>query len=127
MRRKSLFGKSIILLALNLIGIHGEELNAQTVTFYTPRTVRVEKPQDGQSTRQSLVVIAQPEKVKVKQSTVNGATVYKSAFLTVTVKDGKVSFADNHGNMLTSEVETRFTPITQGPDKGAFKVKQSFS
>ena len=68
MKGKSLFGKSIFLLALGLIGIHGEKLNAQTVTFYTPRTVRVEKPQDGQSTRQSLVVIAHPEKVKVKES-----------------------------------------------------------
>ena len=81
MKGKSLFGKSIFLLALGLIGIHGETLNAQTVTFYTPRTVRVEKPQDGQSTRQSLVVIAHPEKVKVKESSVNGAKVYKSAFL----------------------------------------------
>ena len=127
MNRKMSFGKSIFLLAVGLIGIHGNALNAQTVTFYTPRTVRVEKPQDGQSTRQSLVVIDQPEKVKVKESTVNGAKVYKSAFLTVTVKDGKVSFADNKGNVLTSEAETRFTPITEGPDKGAFKVKQSFT
>ena len=67
MNRKMSFGKSIFLLAVGLIGIHGNALNAQTVTFYTPRTVRVEKPQDGQSTRQSLVVIAQPEKVKVKE------------------------------------------------------------
>ena len=97
MKRKSLFSKSIFLLALGLIGMHGEELYAQKVTFYTPRTVRVEKPQDGQSTRQSLVVIAQPEKVKVKESTVNGAKVYKSACLTVTVKDGKVSFRGFRG------------------------------
>ena len=121
MRRKSLFGKSIILLALNLIGIHGEELNAQTVTFYTPRTVRVEKPQDGQSTRQSLVVIAQPEKVKVKQSTVNGATVYKSAFLTVTVKDGKVSFADNHAICSPLRLRPDSLPSPKDLTKGLSK------
>lgn len=80
---------------------------AQTVTFYTPRTVRIEKPQNGQPGRESLVVIAQPENVKVKVTNQNGAKVYKSAYLTVTVKDGLVSFADNKGNAITTEGSTK--------------------
>ena len=67
MNRMMSLSKSIFLLAFGLIGIHGHTLNAQTVTFYTPRTVRVEKPQDGQSSRKSLVITAQPEKVKIKE------------------------------------------------------------
>ncbi|MBO5881416.1 MAG: DUF5110 domain-containing protein [Paraprevotella sp.] len=102
-------------------------MNAQTVTFYTSRTVRIEKSQNGQPGRESLVVIAQPENVKVKVTNQNGATVYKSAHLTVTVKDGLVSFADSKGNALTTEGSTKFTPIEQGPDKGDFRVKQTFA
>ena len=74
------------------------EANAQKVTFNTPRTVRIEKPQSGDASRSSLVVIAEPGKVKVKESVQGGAKVYKSSLLTVTVKDGKVTFADNKGN-----------------------------
>ena len=92
------------------------EANAQKVTFYTPRTVRIEKPQSGDDSRSSLVVIAEPGKVKVKESVQGGAKVYKSSALTVIVKDGKVTFADNTGAIITSEGEAAFTPIEQGPD-----------
>ena len=102
------------------------EANAQKVTFYTPRTVRIEKPQSGDESRNSLVVIAEPGKVKVKESVKDGAKVYRSSALTVTVKDGKVTFADNKGNIITSEGTWAFTPIEQGPDQGKFKVKQTF-
>ena len=43
------------------------------------------------------------------------------------MKNGKVSFADIKGNILTSEGESAFTPITKGPDTDAFRVKQTFS
>ena len=102
------------------------EANAQKVTFYTPRTVRIEKPQSGDDSRSSLVVIAEPGKVKVKESVQGGAKVYKSSALTVMVKDGKVTFADNTGAIITSEGTSAFTPIEQGPDQGKFKVKQTF-
>ena len=102
------------------------EANAQKVTFYTPRTVRIEKPQSGDASRSSLVVIAEPGKVKVKESVQGGAKVYKSSLLTVMVKDGKVIFADNTGAIITSEGTSAFTPIEQGPDQGKFKVKQTF-
>ncbi|MDE7117633.1 MAG: DUF4968 domain-containing protein, partial [Bacteroidaceae bacterium] len=100
---------------------------AQTVEFYTPRTVRIVKTNGQDSEKKSLVVIASPEKVKVSQSQHDGATIYKSSALTVTVKDGSVSFADAKGNLLTSEGENAFTPISNGSDKGAWKVKQTFS
>ena len=79
------------------------------------------------SDQKSLVVISTPEKVKVTKKTVGNATIYKSSALTVTVKDGKVSFADAKGKTLMTEGESKFTPITSGPNADAFKVKQTFS
>ena len=61
------------------------------------------------------------------KKTVGNATIYKSSALTVTVKDGKVSFADAKGKTLMTEGESKFTPITSGPNADAFKVKQTFS
>ena len=100
---------------------------AQTVEFYTPSTVRIVKDNGQSAEKKSLVVIATPEKVKVSKTTKGGETVYKSSALTVTVKDGKVSFADSKGNLLTQEGNWGFTPIQNGPDKGAYKVKQSWT
>ncbi|MBR2154583.1 MAG: DUF5110 domain-containing protein [Bacteroidaceae bacterium] len=100
---------------------------AQTVEFYTPSTVRIVKDNGQSVEKKSLVVIATPEKVKVSKTTKGGETVYKSSALTVTVKDGKVSFADSKGNLLTQEGNWEFTPIQNGPDKGAYKVKQSWT
>jgi len=100
---------------------------AQQVEFYTPGTVRIVKDNGQPAEKHSLVVIATPEKVKVSQTRKNGATVYKSSLLTVTVKDGKVSFADSKGNLLTAEGDCTFTPIASGPDKGACKVKQTWT
>ncbi|MBQ5461558.1 MAG: DUF4968 domain-containing protein, partial [Bacteroidaceae bacterium] len=104
-------------------------MQAQDITFYTPNTVRVvkESNQNAKAEKKSLVVIANPEKVSVKQSKSGSATIYKSSALTVTVQDGKVSFADNKGNLLTSEGNWGFNPIANGPDKGASKVKQTWN
>ena len=100
---------------------------AQQVEFYTPGTVRIVKDNGQPAEKHSLVIIATPEKVKVSQTQKDGATVYKSSVLTVTVKDGKVSFADSKGNLLTAEGDCTFTPIASGPDKGACKVKQTWT
>ena len=115
--------KSLCAVAVALAASGWMEAKAQKVTFYTPRTVRIEKPQSGDESRSSLVVIAEPGKVKVRESVLDGAKVYRSSALTVTVKDGKVTFADNKGAILTTEGATVFTPIEQGPDKGKFRVK----
>ena len=95
--------------------------------FYTPRTVRIVKDNGQNVEKKSLVVIASPEQVKVSQTKQGAATVYKSAALTVTVDNGKVTFADSRGNLLTREGDCAFTPITKGPDTGAFRVKQTFT
>lgn len=108
------------------LGWESLSVEAQVVTFYTPRTVHVVKAQDTDYSFQSEVVVATPEKVKVRESKVDGATVYRTSALTVTVRDGKVTFADNKGQLLTAEGECKFTPITDGPDKGAYRVMQGF-
>lgn len=100
---------------------------AQDVTFYTPNTVRITKDNGQPTEKKSLVVIASPEKVKVSKQTVNGKTIYKSSALTVTVENGHVTFADTKGRILMSEGEHAFTPITSGPDKDSYRVRQTFS
>ena len=117
--------KTFILSLLSLLGITYAQ--AQTVEFYTPNTVRIVKENGQKVEKTSLVVIASPQKVQVKQTQQGTATIYKSSALTVTVDNGKVSFADSKGNLLTSEVNSAFTPITKGPDQDAFRVRQTFS
>lgn len=116
--------KKSLWLVLALMGFGSAQ--AQKVEFYTPSIVHIVK-EKSPSNSKSEVVIAQPEKVKVSESTADGATVYKSSALVVTVKDGKVSFADTKGNVLMQEGEHQFTPIAEGIDKGAYKVKQCFA
>ncbi len=119
--------KRLMLLSLLLMGLGINLSNAQEVIFYTPRTVHIVKAKGDQPKQSSLVVTAQPEKVKVRKSTTYGTTTYSTSALTVKVEGGKVAFYDPNGNLLTAEGESRFTPITEGPDKGAYRVKQSFS
>lgn len=116
--------KKSLWLVLALMGFGSAQ--AQKVEFYTPSIVHIVK-EKSPSNSKSEVVIAQPEKVKVSESTADGATVYKSSALVVTVKNGKVSFADTKGNVLMQEGEHQFTPIAEGIDKGAYKVKQCFA
>ena len=118
--------KRLALMVLSVIGI-GITTDAQEITFYTPRTVHVVKAKGDAPDKESQVVIAQPEKVKVRKSTAGDVTTYSTSALTVKVTDGKVSFYDNRGRLLTAEGESTFTPITEGPDKGAWRVKQTFS
>ena len=119
--------KRLRFLSLLLMGFGIHLANAQEVTFYTPRTVHIVKAKGDQPKQSSLVVTAHPEKVKVRKSTADGTTTYSTSALTVKVEGGKVAFYDPNGNLLTAEGESRFTPITEGPDKGAYRVKQSFS
>lgn len=119
--------KRLRFLSLLLMGFGINLSNAQEVIFYTPRTVHIVKAKGDQPKQSSLVVTAHPEKVKVRKSTADGTTTYSTSALTVKVEGGKVAFYDPNGNLLTAEGESRFTPITEGPDKGAYRVKQSFS
>lgn len=103
-------------------------MNAQEVEFFTPSIVHVTKNASQKAVqKKSVVITASPSKVKVTKSSVDGATVYKTSDLTVTVKDGTVTFADAKGNILTKAGNASFTRITEGPDKDRYKVKQTFS
>lgn len=116
---------ALLCLLFMALGIHWT--NAQEITFFTPRTVHVVKAKESAHKQSSVVVTAQPEKVKVRKTTTDGTTTYSTSALTVKVEADKVSFYDNQGNLLTAEGSSVFTPITEGPDKGAYRVKQSFS
>ena len=52
---------------------------AQKVEFYTPRTVRIVKDNGAPAEKKSLVVTAQPEKVKVTREENDTAVIYRSA------------------------------------------------
>ncbi|MCM1355964.1 MAG: glycoside hydrolase family 31 protein [Staphylococcus sp.] len=100
------------------------------IEFFTPDIVRVVKTPDGVAdAAASLVVTAVPDRVKVKESKREGVTTYQSSSLKVTVDDrsGKVVFATADGSPLLSEGSYLFTPISEGIDKGAYKVKQGFT
>ena len=118
--------KSILFLMLSA----GMTLQAQTVEFMTPDIVRIVKTADGQSTeKQSLVVTAKPEAVKVSTKTIEGKKVYRSSKLVVTVDEqtGRVSFAKTDGSLLLNEGDWQMTPISEGIDKGKYRVSQSFA
>ena len=104
---------------------------AQVVTFYTPQTVRIQKGADGQTPakRYDFVVKAKPEAVKVRTQTIGSVTTYSSSALRVSVdkSTGVVSFADAKGKALVSEKEHKLTPIADGPDRGSFRVQQSWA
>ena len=122
-----LLNKRIGLLLFVLIGIGVFVTNAQEITFYTPRTVHVVKGKGDVSQHASQVVVSTPEKVKVRKSVEGMATVYRTSALVVKVEQGRVSFFDAQGHLLTMEGESLFTPITDGPDRGAYRVGQTFS
>ena len=108
-------------------GLCAATATAQKIEFFTPSIVHVVKEKGSAPEFKSEVVIAKPQQVKVTEKTSAGVTTYKSAELTVTVADGKVAFADSKGNVLLKEGGHQFTPINEGIDKGAFKVKQCFA
>ena len=97
-----------------------------SVEFFTPSIVRVVKSPIGhQYDKQSLVVIADPEEVKITQK---GHTASSSA-LTVKVdpKSGAVTFTDVRGRVLLREKGTTFEPVAMNPQAGAYKVTQTFA
>ena len=96
----------LALAGLSTLGNAQESDNWTTqVTFYTPSIVRIYKTgPDNPDTKQSLSVIMQPDQVKISQSTdKNGAKIYKSSDLTVTVSGNDVTFQDKKGNVLLAE------------------------
>lgn len=122
---------STILLCWTAIAIaHGQlqvnnERQQISIEFFTPSIVHVVKsPVGHQYDKQSLVVIAKPEEIKVSQK---GYSVSSNA-LTVKVdsKSGNVTFTDRRGRVLLREHGTVFEPVQTNPQAGAYKVGQTF-
>ncbi|MCQ2375793.1 MAG: glycoside hydrolase family 31 protein [Salinivirgaceae bacterium] len=105
--------------------------NAQTITFYSQSTVRVTKnaPDMSQNIDLPLVVKTHCLEQKIPVKKEGNIATYTSAKLVVKVDEEKqtVSFYDKNGNLLMKEGEHSFTPITDGPDKGRYKVRQDFA
>jgi len=116
---------------LSLLMLLAQMTSAQTITFYTPQAVRVQKGPDGQQPvrRHDYVVTAKPEAVKVKKQVKGDIVTYASSSLRVSVNTatGQVSFSDAKGTLLVSEGEHRLTPIAEGPDRGHYRVSQSWA
>ena len=96
-----------------------------SVEFYAPGIVRVLKaPVGHQYQKQSLVVIAHPQDVKV---TKKGNTL-QSNELTVKVDPGTgaVTFIGG-GKTLLREQSCSFEPRETGPDAGSYRVTQRFT
>ncbi|MCQ2251143.1 MAG: glycoside hydrolase family 31 protein [Bacteroidales bacterium] len=125
--------KKTIIAMIIATGISLSPASAQQVTFYTPGTVRIVKTSDNKpynfDNELSLVVTAKPENVKVKVSASGSIKTYKTDKLTVEVntENQTVTFRDNKGNILMQEGKFAFESISNGPDKGKYKVSQSFA
>ncbi len=102
-----------------------------TVEFFTPRTARVTKTVNTATCQQSpsLVVVAEPQAVKVKTADTADAKTLTTAEMQVTIDKsaGTVTFADAKGNVLIAEdAPARFVLYKEGPDKGDYQVSQGF-
>ena len=95
------------------------------VEFYTPSIVHVVKaPMGHQYEKQSLVVIAKPEQVKVTQK----GNAASSGVLAVEVDEasGNLTFRDRKGSVLLREKNCAFEPVGRNVQAGAYKVTQAF-
>ncbi len=96
------------------------------VEFYAPGIVRVTKTPAGKPlTRESMVITASPENVALTRK---GGNTLSSKVLSVSVdpETGNVTFRDAKGKVLLREKKNEFIERTDGPDKGAYRVSQTF-
>ena len=85
------------------------------VIYYSPNIVRVVKtPTDAKVEHHSWVVTATPQAGNAKNVLVKKDDI------------GRLTFTDKKGNVLLSEGGSAFRPITEGVDKGRYRVIQSF-
>ena len=96
-----------------------------TLEFFTPSIVRVVKSPIGHTyEKQGLVVIAQPDDVRITRK---GHTV-SSDVLTVSLdaKTGALTFTAKGKTLLREKGKCLFEPRTTGPDSGAYRITQCF-
>lgn len=85
------------------------------VIYYSPNIVRVVKaPTDAKVEHHSWVVTATPQTGNAKNVLVKKDGI------------GRLTFTDKKGNVLLREGGSAFRPITEGVDKGRYRVIQSF-
>ncbi len=129
MKIKTLFVLLFIGLGLSAWGdnTHRYETGSGDVTvqFYSPSIIRITKTPAGKTIeRKSMVVIAQPEEV---QLTVGKNTLSsKELRVSIDAKTGNVTFRTANGKVLLREKQNSFEERTEGPDKGAYRVTQTF-
>ena len=104
-----------------------------SVEFYTPGIVRIVKAPAGVAAdavkpAASFAVTKTPEQVSVKVSKYAHGVGYTSPVLSVRVnEDGKVLFLDRKGKVLVYESAFSFKTRSEGLDKGARAVKQTWA
>ena len=110
--------KNFLLLIIALMSAWGTvKTYAQNteVIYYSPNIVRVVKtPTDAKVEHHSWVVTATPQAGNAKNVLVKKDDI------------GRLTFTDKKGNVLLSEGGSAFRPITEGVDKGRYRVIQSF-
>lgn len=110
--------KNYLLLIIALMSAWGTvKTYAQNteVIYYSPNIVRVVKtPTDAKVEHHSWVVTATPQAGNAKNVLVKKDDI------------GRLTFTDKKGNVLLSEGGSAFRPITEGVDKGRYRVIQSF-
>ncbi|MBP8687319.1 MAG: DUF4968 domain-containing protein, partial [Prevotella sp.] len=95
------------------------------VEFYTPSIVRIVKVPTGHTfNKKSLVVIASPQDVAITR---NGNKVTSDSLSIAIDNIGRVTFKDKKGKILLKEKNCKFDLRTDGADKGAYKVTQTFT
>lgn len=118
--------KNLFLLLFLSAGLSAGAQDAVSVQFYTPSIVRIVK--GGPVPENSFAVTAEPDAtVSVRKSVSRGATTYASAALKVVVEpDGAVRFLTPQGRLLLREGGWELETRTEGLDKGAKIVRQTF-
>ena len=95
------------------------------VEFYTPSIVRIVKVPTGHTfNKKSLVVIANPQDVAITRS---GNKVTSDSLSLAVDGLGRITFKDKKGKLLLKEKGCKFDLRTDGADKGAYKVSQTFT
>ena len=108
--------KILVSLLLGLLCASGFAQEVK-VTYYSPRIVRVQKSADGKfRTKPSVSVVMAPQ-----------AKVSKPEVKATVGADGTIIFTDSKGKVLLKEGASSFKAITEGLDKGAWEISQSWA
>lgn len=121
--------KLIVMTALSVMTSDYIMGQSVSIEFMTPSIVHVVKCADGQNRkhRESIVVCAKPEYVRISNRQTADGVTYRSSALSVCVADDIITFYDRKGNVLMREGDYALKPITNGIDQGKYRIRQSFA